>query len=224
MNDRARPVLTALCLALGIATPAACAHGLTGEDLFGGEGEGGEGGAGGASIDVGVGGHGAVTTATSGPSATTGPTSTTGAVTSTSVGVTSGPSSTSAAVTSGISSSASGGGGDCCQTNPSPGCNDGAVAQCVCAADSYCCSTAWDSACVSEVDSLGCGSCGGSVVAASSSGSGGGGFCCQTNASPGCGDPNIENCVCPNDDYCCTVEWDSLCVDEVTTLGCGSCP
>jgi hypothetical protein len=49
---------------------------------------------------------------------------------------------------------------DCCDTSPLPGCNDPTVEQCVCAQDGYCCASAWDSICVSEVDSYACGSCG----------------------------------------------------------------
>ncbi|HVI03410.1 MAG TPA: hypothetical protein VM869_32165, partial [Enhygromyxa sp.] len=49
--------------------------------------------------------------------------------------------------------------GDCCETDSSPGCSDTGVEACVCAVDSYCCTTAWDGLCVSEVESLGCGSC-----------------------------------------------------------------
>jgi hypothetical protein len=61
-------------------------------------------------------------------------------------------------------------------------------------------------------------------VASSSSSSGGGGTCCVPSFSPGCSDISIANCVCSYDIYCCDTEWDSLCVDEVTQLGCGFCP
>lgn len=52
-----------------------------------------------------------------------------------------------------------GGGGACCTTSASPGCADATIQACVCAQDSYCCSSAWDGACVGEVTSLGCGTC-----------------------------------------------------------------
>lgn len=48
--------------------------------------------------------------------------------------------------------------GDCCSTG-GPGCQNAAVAACVCAIDPFCCRTAWDSICVALVESLGCGSC-----------------------------------------------------------------
>lgn len=38
----------------------------------------------------------------------------------------------------------------CCQTASSAGCSDGSCQQTVCAIDPYCCSTRWDSTCVSE--------------------------------------------------------------------------
>ncbi len=48
------------------------------------------------------------------------------------------------------------------------------------------------------------------------------GDCYSEEAGPGCDDPAIEACVCAADDYCCDVRWDALCVEEVTTLGCGA--
>ena len=49
---------------------------------------------------------------------------------------------------------------DCCETGAA-GCDDATVEACVCAQDSFCCSTEWDAQCVAEVDSFGCGDCGG---------------------------------------------------------------
>ncbi len=98
---------------------------------------------------------------------------------------------------------------DCCAPDWAPGCTDLAVQACVCAADSYCCTTAWDGLCVNEVTSLGCGTC---AVP-----------CCQTQASPGCTASAVESCVCAADAYCCTTAWDAICVNEVESLGCGVC-
>lgn len=50
--------------------------------------------------------------------------------------------------------------GSCCETHGTPGCEDPDITQCVCASDSWCCEQYWDETCASEVDSLGCGSCG----------------------------------------------------------------
>jgi hypothetical protein len=49
--------------------------------------------------------------------------------------------------------------GDCCEVHSEPGCSDASVEACVCAYDSYCCTTSWDSLCVSEVTSYSCGTC-----------------------------------------------------------------
>lgn len=100
---------------------------------------------------------------------------------------------------------------DCCAAGSDPGCSDVSVQQCVCDADAYCCNNAWDSICVNEVTSLGCGSC--EVTAP----------CCTSEAAPGCEVPSIESCVCAADPYCCNNYWDSICVNEVSSLGCGSC-
>ncbi len=100
---------------------------------------------------------------------------------------------------------------DCCAPDSAPGCSDVAVRSCVCDADPYCCTTAWDALCVDEVDSLGCGTCDTSVA------------CCEASGAPGCELPPVQSCVCAADPYCCATAWDALCVDEVTTLGCGTC-
>ena len=48
--------------------------------------------------------------------------------------------------------------------------------------------------------------------------------CCTAQGQAGCGESaNIEACVCAQDDYCCSTEWDSTCAGEVVSLGCGSC-
>jgi hypothetical protein len=119
-----------------------------------------------------------------------------------------------------------------------PGCQDPAVRDCVCAQDSYCCEVKWDKYCVSEVDSYGCGSCAGgptcgdgncdadedcSTCKADCGPCGGSGSCCQEQATPGCDDAQIQECVCAQDSYCCSTKWDKWCVQEVEDYGCGSC-
>jgi hypothetical protein len=49
------------------------------------------------------------------------------------------------------------------------------------------------------------------------------GTCCTAQATPGCSDAVVQNCVCASDSYCCNTAWDSTCVSQVTTLGCGTC-
>jgi len=50
----------------------------------------------------------------------------------------------------------------------------------------------------------------------------GGHSCCEVG-SAGCADPSISSCVCAQDPYCCSTEWDAQCVAEVAQFGCGSC-
>ncbi|MEX1367282.1 MAG: hypothetical protein AB1Z98_29415 [Nannocystaceae bacterium] len=104
--------------------------------------------------------------------------------------------------------------GSCCESNGNAYCDDAAVTECVCAADSYCCSNTWDSLCADEVDSLGCGTC--EVAPPPEPGD----CCTATPGAAGCLDAAIEACVCAGDDYCCNNTWDSLCVDEVQSFGC----
>ncbi|MFZ4696538.1 MAG: hypothetical protein ACOYMO_00915 [Phycisphaerales bacterium] len=76
----------------------------------------------------------------------------------------------------------------CCQTASSAGCSDGSCQQTVCAIDPYCCSTRWDSTCVSEAYTY-CGNPTGSN----------GSFCADLNQNgtpDGCesGGPNPADC------------------------------
>jgi hypothetical protein len=49
------------------------------------------------------------------------------------------------------------------------------------------------------------------------------GDCCEANGTPGCDDAGLETCVCASDDYCCSNEWDDVCVGGIEKFGCGSC-
>ena len=93
----------------------------------------------------------------------------------------------------------------------------------VCAADSYCCDTAWDSLCVEEVRTI----CGNHTCAESA------GTCAHTVCregtllASGCDDPPVSpSCVtdiCAVDSYCCSTAWDYICVGEVSTICGGNC-
>lgn len=48
----------------------------------------------------------------------------------------------------------------CCSAQAGPGCDDQAIADCVCFIDDYCCTTQWDSVCAIFVELFLCGSCG----------------------------------------------------------------
>ena len=97
--------------------------------------------------------------------------------------------------------------GACCAPNPTVGCHDGVVQECVCDVVPACCKGVWTATCAAAADS--CDSCGGN--------------CCQDNDSPGCADEGVESCVCETDPFCCLVVWDTLCAAEVATLACADC-
>jgi len=83
----------------------------------------------------------------------------------------------------------------------------------ICAADSYCCTTAWSSVCVAEVSSI----CGENTCS-------GGGSCahaiCSTGGKLASGCDSCVTQICAKDSFCCTSNWDSACVAEVGTI-CG---
>ncbi|APR88285.1 hypothetical protein A7982_13634 [Minicystis rosea] len=95
----------------------------------------------------------------------------------------------------------------------------------VCKSDSYCCSTKWDSTCVSEAKAW----CGASSSSSSSSSSSGGSSTCShsecatgTKLKTGC-DACVTT-VCKSDTYCCSTSWDSTCVSEAKSWCALSCP
>ncbi|UCC29112.1 MAG: hypothetical protein JSU86_13025 [Phycisphaerales bacterium] len=47
--------------------------------------------------------------------------------------------------------------------------------------------------------------------------------CCETGHGAGCSHPDIEECVCEYDPYCCDTEWIGSCVYLVNHYGCGDC-
>ena len=44
---------------------------------------------------------------------------------------------------------------------------------------------------------------------------------CETSLNPGCDDPAIMDCLCPQDPYCCEFMWDQVCVDAAESW-CGA--
>lgn len=124
----------------------------------------------------------------------------------------------------------------CCEEATTPGCEPppGApgIEDCVCAQDPFCCTTAWDETCVRLVDELRCGTCTCNDDICESwedcescpSDCGECALdCCATHPSAGCVEDRVEECVCDEDPYCCTTQWDGICVQEVTSLSCGVC-
>jgi len=64
-----------------------------------------------------------------------------------------------------------------------------------------------------------------SASASASSGGAGGepGSCCEVQPTTSCNDPDVAQCVCSFDPFCCNYLWDTFCVQEVESLGCGTC-
>jgi len=50
------------------------------------------------------------------------------------------------------------------------------------------------------------------------------GDCCEPHAEPGCEVPEIETCVCAEDNFCCIVEWDDICAANAVEDCGGTCP
>ena len=109
---------------------------------------------------------------------------------------------------------------DCCTPARQGGCPDPGIAECVCSYDPYCCETQWDELCIDEASSY-CGGCGGD--ASETGGPVDLTDCCAAGVGPSCTEPDVAQCVCEIDAFCCEQLWDAVCVLEVETLGCGVC-
>jgi hypothetical protein len=101
----------------------------------------------------------------------------------------------------------------CCVTG-GPGCDDVACCEAVCAADPFCCETAWDTICVGEVATFCAEPCP-SVCNPDNP------HDCFTTGGPGCNDVECCENVCAADPFCCQVAWDGICVGEAQAL-CGA--
>lgn len=105
---------------------------------------------------------------------------------------------------------------DCCMPTSEPGCIDTEIQDCVCAVDAFCCDTAWDNQCVALVNTNECSVC---VYPLGDQ------ACCEVHDTAGCSEQEVHDCVCATDPFCCSVEWDDVCVGEVGGLECGeTCP
>lgn len=49
------------------------------------------------------------------------------------------------------------------------------------------------------------------------------GNCCLPDGSAGCEVPEVQDCVCEADAFCCDTMWDATCASQVESLGCGDC-
>jgi hypothetical protein len=117
-------------------------------------------------------------------------------------------------VCSGGGGACPGQGGDCCSANGTPGCDDVACCELICAADPFCCDTAWDSICASAAQTQ-CKVCSGGGNPACGPGAG---DCFVANGTPGCDDVACCETVCAVDPFCCDVAWDSICASEALKL------
>jgi len=98
--------------------------------------------------------------------------------------------------------------GDCFTANDTPGCEDEACCNEVCAIDAFCCDSEWDSLCA-EAAFANCTECGDDDA----------GSCFEANGTPGCDDATCCASVCFDDPFCCENEWDSLCADAAAKDG-----
>ncbi len=110
------------------------------------------------------------------------------------------------------------GAGACCQHNGTPGCEEQACCQAVCAADPLCCSAAWDGYCAQQAVVL-CG-CASKKVGCGQIESG---PCCVPHDSPYCADASCCEAVCAADPACCQSAWDDSCAEQAVAL-CSALP
>jgi hypothetical protein len=52
---------------------------------------------------------------------------------------------------------------------------------------------------------------------------GGGDGCCEPHSSPGCNEPDVVNCVCKQEAFCCAFEWSESCVDMAVRACMATC-
>ncbi len=105
----------------------------------------------------------------------------------------------------------------CCEPVDEPGCSDPAIEPCVCGIDDYCCTTAWDASCVAIASY---GDCAGGCIVDEPPPPG---DCCAVEGGGGCVEPDVQDCVCAHDPYCCLYIWDDICVEYVDQYECGTC-
>ncbi|MCH2161595.1 MAG: M12 family metallo-peptidase [Phycisphaerales bacterium] len=95
----------------------------------------------------------------------------------------------------------------------SPFCSDESCCIIVCAVDPFCCALEWDALCAQKGLEI-CAGCGTPEA----------GNPYEANGSPGCSDIECCEAVCGIDAYCCSTEWDNVCVEKAfaNCSGCGN--
>lgn len=95
--------------------------------------------------------------------------------------------------------------GACGTAHGTGGCSTTTCCNTVCLSDPFCCLTEWDATCVNEAESACLLTCGA-----------GAGECNATHLTPGCNNESCCATVCATDEFCCSTEWDQVCVDLAT--------
>jgi hypothetical protein len=98
--------------------------------------------------------------------------------------------------------------GNCCAAHATPGCANNACRQAVCASMPACCSGNWTAACANAA--IANAACLGADDTCPVSGEG---DCCAANGTPGCNNNLCEATICGADAFCCSTQWDGLCVE-----------
>ncbi len=107
--------------------------------------------------------------------------------------------------------------GDCFVAHFNPACDDTLCCETVCAADSFCCTTHWDTACAFSA-SLNC--AGGGAFACGDPGSG---DCYVPHGNPACEDTACCTAICKVDPTCCSATWDLICASLAAQTCIGGC-
>ena len=124
----------------------------------------------------------------------------------------------------------------CCESHPSPGCEDPECVAVICPADPFCCDNQWDQICadaalaqcpicVGYTPTCGDGQCSGVESCGTcpdDCGACEGGDCCAAHPTTGCDDLACTELICPADPFCCATQWDQICADAALSQ-CESC-
>jgi hypothetical protein len=112
------------------------------------------------------------------------------------------------------------GSNDCCVPSPdkTPGCDNAACCDSVCAIDPFCCDSTWDSVCADEALVVPICMCGVCETSAND--------CCapSPDGTPGCNNSACCESVCAIDPFCCETTWDGICADATQTNPFCMCP
>lgn len=102
--------------------------------------------------------------------------------------------------------------GSCTQVHKTPACDDAVCCLLVCTVDPFCCDYGWDSNCVLQAQT----NC---VPESTNCGDHEARSCFVASFLKGCQDPACCAAICDlYDTYCCTVQWDAICVGEALTF------